>query len=138
MMEFRQTESRDVPFSIRLWKEELSQDQLAFKRAKLFDVPLTTTDDWQYSEVIDIRVVNSVILQIINRHATNTLKYQVLGCINPPDWEPLQPEQTLSTTEKIKGETLTDPYAFVKVGVKSAVAGSAAIADGYAAGKGRR
>ncbi len=127
---------RSIPISIgEQYTEEniKSTKHILWKRQRVFDKQLTT-DSYQDSLIFDARLYKRKLFQIINKHASNSILYKILGCIDPNDtWETLQAETTL-TAGNSATHSLTDPWAYVKIQIKSASAGNAGKVTAYISG----
>jgi hypothetical protein len=144
---YSQSSARDVPFGLRELKEEIpALRALQYKRSKLWGTNQKSTNNYTFSEVIDVRLVNTWLIQIINRHATAGILVMIYGAVDPDDsdgWELLNTTGTAilvpaksSAPLNVRGLGCTDAYGFVKVAVKSAVDNTPADYFGYFAGKG--
>jgi len=102
-------------------------------KARLFNKH-RTSDNYEDSIIFDMRLFNQVIFEIKNEHSSNALKYKILACIEPDSWHEIKPETTLNANSKTY-ETLSEPWAYAKIQVKSATSGNSAICTVYVAGK---
>jgi len=127
---------RPIPLSIgdQYTEENIkSTKHILWKRQRVFHNQLTT-DNYQDSLIFDARLYKRKLFQIINKHTSNSILYKILGCINPNDkWETLQPETTLNADSSTT-HSLTDPWAYLKIQIKSASAGNAGKVTAYISG----
>lgn len=88
-----------------------------------------TTNDYVDSLVIDCRLFEKKIFEIKNKHATNALKFKILACTDPLfGWTELKGETALAAATPTY-EWDTEPWAYVKIQVKSSVADTPAKVD---------
>ena len=107
------------------------------RRQKLFADNFATTNVEQFSEIFDMRMLSKAVFEVLNLGVANGLKYTIYGAIDPNvKWEPLPSavDQVLAAVSS-KPWTLTDAYAFVRVGVVSNVAGLSTVPQVIAEGK---
>lgn len=139
---YSQTKEPDVPFGLREFKEEIPADAaLQYKRMKLTPQALATqATNYAYTDWIDLRLINTFLIQVVNKHATAGLAFIVQAAIDPTDVDSIE---TLNNgnaftlaAKKALGVGCTDAYAFARVGVKDAVDNTHATYMIYAAGKG--
>lgn len=88
-----------------------------------------TTNDYVDSFPIDCRLFEKKIFEIKNKHAANALKFKILACTDPNfGWTEIKTETSLAAATPTY-EWDTEPWAFVKIQVKSAVADTPAKVD---------
>ena len=117
--------------------EAVSLNGKVSNRRKLFADGFATSDVEQFSAIFDMRMLSKAVFEVLNLGVANGLKYTVYGAIDPNvKWEPLPNavDQVLATAGS-KPHALTDGYAFVRVGVVSAVAGLSTTAQVLVEGK---
>ena len=117
--------------------EGLSINGKSSRRQKLFADNFATTNVEQFSEIFDMRMLSKAVFEVLNLGVANGLKYTIYGAIDPNvKWEPLPSavDQVLAAVSS-KPWTLTDAYAFVRVGVVSNVAGLSTVPQVIAEGK---
>lgn len=89
-----------------------------------------TSDNYEDSDIVDVRLFKSVIYEIINKHASNAIHYKILACIEPDSWHEIKSETQLNADSKTY-EWSEAPWCYVKIQVKSASAGSSGKVDAY-------
>ena len=103
--------------------EAVSLNGKVSNRRKLFADDFATSDVEQFSGIFDMRMLSKAVFEVLNLGVANGLKYTVYGAIDPNvKWEPLpnaQDQVLAAACSKVW--TLTDSYAFVRVGVVNAV-----------------
>ena len=117
--------------------EAVSLNGKVSNRRKLFADGFATSDVEQFSAIFDMRMLSKAVFEVLNLGDANGLKYTVYGAIDPNvKWEPLPNavDQVLAAAVS-KVWKLTDSYAFVRVGVVSAVAGLSTTAQVLVEGK---
>jgi hypothetical protein len=88
-----------------------------------------TTNDYVDSLPIDCRLFEKKIFEIKNKDPTNALKFKILACTDPQfGWTDIKTETSLAAATPTY-EWDTEPWAFVKIQVKSAVADTPAKVD---------
>jgi hypothetical protein len=88
-----------------------------------------TTNDYVDSLPIDCRLFEKKIFEIKNKDPTNALKFKILACTDPNfGWTEIKTETSLAAATPTY-EWDTEPWAYVKIQVKSAVADTPAKVD---------
>jgi hypothetical protein len=122
--------------------EEGAKERTLWKRRRLFGSysatqskvqPDVVTDAYMESKIYDARFYKQKLLEIINRHASNALNYIVQACIDPSNWETIQPATTLAAPSSVAFQC-SDCWAYFKIQVCNAVGGNAALVEAYGAG----
>lgn len=117
--------------------EAVSLNGKVSNRQKLFAAGFATTNAEQFSAVFDMRMLSKAVFEVLNLGVANGLKYTIYGAIDPDvKWEalPNAVDQVLAAGVS-KAWTLTDSYAFVRVGVVSNVAGNSTTVQVLVEGK---
>ena len=123
--------------------EEGSKERTLWKRRRLFGIknastpnvtPEIVTDAYMDSKTFDARFYREKLFHIINRHATNSLTYKVLACIDPSKWKELTGEIPLAALAEAT-ETSEYSWAYYKLQVKNTVGASVALVEAYGAGR---
>lgn len=124
---FGQSDTKDTLIRLHKWRERVhsSRTRTAYKRVRLYPENYTTSDDYEDSRPVDVRLYGKVLLTLTNIDAANSLTYTILGCIDPRDWQTLKAATALAAAAQ-NFEYISESWAFVKVQVKSTGAGSAA------------
>ena len=90
-----------------------------------------TSDSYEDSLILDCRLLERKLFHIKNKHASNAIHYKILGCTDPNfGWEELKAETSLAG-DSTTYEWDTEPWAYVKIQVKSATSGASGIVDAY-------
>jgi hypothetical protein len=123
--------------------EEAVKERTLWKRRRLFgNYALNqskvqaeiVTDEWMDSKIFDARFYRNKIFHIINQDLSNSLNYQILGCIDPSSWHIVKASTALAAG--IEGyETSIEPWAYYKIQVDNTVPASAALVEAYASGQ---
>ena len=88
-----------------------------------------TTNDYVDSLIIDCRLFEKKIFELKNKHAANALKFKILACTDPKfGWTEIKTETALAAATPTY-EWDTEPWAYVKIQVKSSVADTPAKVD---------
>jgi len=88
-----------------------------------------TTDNYVDSLPIDCRLFGTKIFEIKNKDATNAIKFKILACTDPVfGWTEIKGETSLAAGLKTY-EWDTEPWAYVKIQVCSAVSATPAKVD---------
>lgn len=127
---------RPIPLSIgdQYTEENIkSTKHILWKRQRVFHNHITS-DNYEDSLIFDARLFSHIVVNIKNNHASNSIYYKILACINPDIWEELVAETLLSANSSDK-HSLTDPWAYLKIQVKSASAGNAGKVTAYISGR---
>jgi hypothetical protein len=117
--------------------EELHVDGKVSRRSKLFTAEFATGDQEKFSDIFDMRLLSKAVFEVLNLGEANELKYTFYGAIDPTvKWEPLPNAQNqVLAAQKSKSWTLSNAYAFVRIGVVNSVAGQSTVAQVLAEGK---
>jgi len=123
-----ETNERDVDNPLLKHKEFAKADSVReYKRIRLFPKNYQTTDAYEDSRIIDMRLFDGCLITIVNTHSANGLKYQILGCIEPPYLTEVS-EQVLAGGAQ-GSQSITKRYAFLKVQVKSSISATPATLE---------
>jgi len=88
-----------------------------------------TTDNYEDSLIIDCRLFEKKLFEIKNKHAANALLFKILACTDPNfGWTEIKSETSLAAASKTY-EWDTEPWCYIKIQVKSSVAGTPALVD---------
>jgi len=88
-----------------------------------------TTNSYEDSLIIDCRLFEKKIFEIKNKDPTNALKFKILACTDPNfGWTEIKGETSLAAATATY-EWDTEPWAYVKIQVKSAVDDTPAKVD---------
>ena len=88
-----------------------------------------TTNSYDDSLPVDCRLFERKIFEIKNKHDTNALKFKILACTDPNfGWTEIKAETVLAAASATY-EWDTEPWAYVKIQVKSSVADTPAKVD---------
>ena len=93
-----------------------------------------TSNGYKDSIIFDARLLKDVLFHLKNLDAANTLSFKILACGEPDVWEVIKAETDLAAATSTY-ETSTEPWAFVKIQVKSKVAGTPAKITAYIGGQ---
>ena len=99
-----------------------SSKHILWKRQRVFNNQLTT-DNYQDSLIFDARLFKNKLIQIINEHPSNAIKYTVMACIDPKHWETIKTASTLNggstvTLDHNNITNLNSPWAYIKIQIK--------------------
>jgi len=88
-----------------------------------------TTNDYVDSLPVDCRLFEKKIFEIKNKDPTNALTFKILACTDPNfGWTEIKTATSLAAATPTY-EWDTEPWAYVKIQVKSAVADTPAKVD---------
>jgi len=107
---------------------------IGYKTKILFQNAVTTdtyTDN--ESPVFDMRLFSRAVVHLKELNV-NAVTYNILVCIDPSQWETLYTDQALAKNGTAK-QTITDPWNWVKVQVKTAVSPNAGKVNAFINGK---
>lgn len=128
-----------IPLAVDKDEENVkSSKNILFKRARICKSQ-ATTDAYVDSELIfDCRLLSRVLINVQNKHSANGLTFKVLSCIDPENWETLDESGTTEFDVAVGATKVLDfttSWAWLKLQVKSTVAGNAAICNALVSGK---
>jgi hypothetical protein len=88
-----------------------------------------TTNSYEDSLIVDCRLFEKKLFEILNKDSANALLFKILACTDPNlGWTEIKSETSLAAGAKTY-EWDTEPWAYVKIQVKSAVADTPAKVD---------
>ena len=127
---------RATPTSIQTKNTEeniSSMKAKIWKRVEAYAFELPTTNLYVDSEILDARMLQAKLFHIGNSHATNSLTYKLLACVDSRFWTELVAATPLAASaEAIIVQT--DSWAFYKFQVKSTVDDTPAKVKAFMAG----
>lgn len=128
-----------IPIDDQQQREYLEGQNSSSKRLRFYQPDYITTNDYDDSLVLDIRLCSKALITAKNTHATNPLVFQVMGCIDPKDWQNIPDsignlEVTLAAGYSVN-IPISDAWAFLKLRAKSATVGNSASLLAYAIAK---
>lgn len=89
----------------------------------------TTSNDYVNSTIVDVRLFKDYLFRLINKDA-NGLKYKILACLEPDDWQEIKAETELAGNTKTY-EWGSETWAYVKIQVKSSIADTPTTCEAY-------
>jgi len=89
-----------------------------------------TKDGYEDSLIVDCRLMDKKLFEIRNMAAVNGLHYKVLACVEDDAWHEIKVETAVAAGGKAY-EWATEPWAYVKIQVKSQLAGNAAMTTAF-------
>lgn len=114
--------------------ETLEINQKCSMRQKIADAD--TTDAFVDSQVVDCRLLKSVLLHIIESGGANAIKYNVYGCVYPSVWKLLNSSPVVVAAGQSEFEpNRWDAWGYLKVAFASNVGGSAGHVKIFVSGK---
>ena len=128
-----------MPIEEKMTEERLSKAKgIIYKRQRVLKKE-TTTDAYAETEslVFDARLYKNVLIQVVNKHASNSITFKVLACIDPKDWSTLEEAgvsefAVAGTKDKVLNFTVA--WAYVKVQVKTTTSPDHGTVNAYIAG----
>lgn len=110
-----------------------SSKEREYIKARVFK-DFLTSDDYKDSILFDCRLLEKKIFNLKNKAAANVAQFKILGCIEPDLWEEIKTETDLAAGASTY-EWDTEPWAFVKIQVKSKLADTPAKITAYIGGQ---
>lgn len=90
---------------------------LNWRRARVFEKQ-TTTAAYVDSLIFDKRLLKTALITIKEVGGAQSIKYKILGCIDPSDWQEIQVETSIAASG-VTFKTTSDAWAFLKVQIKN-------------------
>lgn len=126
-----------LPIEEKMTEERLSKAKgIIYKRQRVIQNE-TTTDLYVDSLIFDARLYKNVLIHVINKHASNSITFKVLACIDPKDWSTLEEAgvsefAVAGTKDKVLNFTVA--WAYVKIQRKTTTSPNHGTVNGYIAG----
>lgn len=92
-----------------------------------------TSNEYENSLVFDMRLFSRVLIHIRELNV-NAVKYNVLACVDPSQWETVKADQAILKA-KTALEPITEAYNWVKIQVASNVADTHGKVNAFIEGK---
>lgn len=90
---------------------------MKYRRQRVFEREITTAT-YVDSNVFDKRLFKKALFDIAEIGGLQSIYYKILACIDPDDWFEILGETALALSSHA-AHTVTDPWAYVKIQVKS-------------------